>query len=130
MGTLYVALKHSHLLLVAISLTFFIVRGVALIAHAQWLGKKWAKISPHVIDTFLLLSGIGLMFIIQQYPIEHSWLTSKMIFLVGYIGFGIKMMRSTSAMQQRSYFAAAIVCIVMMISIARTHEPFGLFSVL
>jgi len=130
MGTLYVAMKHSHLLLVGISLLFFIVRGIALLMKAGWLQQKWAKISPHVIDTFLLASGITLTVISQQYPISDNWLTAKMVFLVGYILFGIKMMKTNSLMLRRSYFAAAIICIIMMITIARTHHPLGLFSLI
>lgn len=130
MGTLYVAMKHSHLLLVGVSLLFFIVRGVALLMQAGWLQQKWAKISPHVIDTFLLASGITLTIISQQYPISDNWLTAKMVFLVGYILFGIKMMKTNSLMLRRSYFAAAIICIIMMITIARTHHPLGLFSLI
>jgi len=130
MGTLYIAMKHSHLLLVAISLSFFIIRGIALLMQAGWLQKKWAKISPHIIDTFLLATGIALTVITHQYPISDNWLTAKMVFLVGYILFGIKMMKTNNVMLRRSFFAAAIICIIMMVTIARTHHPLGLFSLI
>lgn len=128
--TLYVPLKHSHLLLVAISIIFFIARGGSKIFAREWQSKLFVKISAHSIDTLLLLTGVLLMFATAQYPIAQAWLTSKLILLVGYIVFGIKTMKSKSVMQQRSYFAAAIVCVLFMITIARTHHPLGLFSVL
>jgi uncharacterized membrane protein SirB2 len=53
---------------------------------AKWLQKKWAKIAPHVIDTWLFISAAVL--IIQQYPIANHWLSVKIIDLFGYFGFG------------------------------------------
>ena len=128
--SLYVPLKHSHLMLVFISIIFFSVRATAQLLQKQWQAKLAVKISAHSIDTVLLLTGILLMFATSQYPIAQSWLTAKIIFLVGYIAFGIMTMKTASKMQQRSYFAAAIVCALFMITIARTHHPLGMFSLL
>ena len=130
MSEFYFPIKHLHLTLVAISLVFFMARGTAIIVKAQWVTQKWARISPHIIDTFLLISGIFLTFIISQYPIMHDWLTSKMILLVGYIMFGMKAMKSEVPMKQRSYFAAAIACVLLMITVATTHHPLGMFSLM
>lgn len=128
MAEMYLPLKHSHLLLVLISLSFFAVRGTAHLMNAHWQQQKWARIAPHIIDTFLMGTGIALMFATGLMPIEQDWLTAKMILLVGYIMFGIKFMRSQEVMKQRSYFAAAIICVLLMITVARTHHPLGMFS--
>ncbi len=128
--TLYVPLKHSHLLLVAISIVFFMARGGSRIFQKQWQNALAVKIAAHGIDSLLLLTGVLLMVATAQYPIAQAWLTTKLILLVGYIMFGIKTMKSPSVMQQRSYFAAAIICALLMITIARTHHPLGLFSLL
>ena len=96
----------------------------------NWQSQKWAKVSPHIIDTLLLLTGILLMFATSFFPIEQNWLTSKMVFLVGYILFGIKTMRAVHVMQQRLYFSLALFCALLMITIARTHHPLGLFALL
>lgn len=130
MAEMYLPLKHSHLLLVAISLSFFAIRGVAHLIKAAWVQQKWARIAPHIIDTFLMGTGIGLMFATGLLPIEQDWLTVKMILLVGYIMLGIKFMRSTQAMKQRTYFAAALICVLLMITVARTHHPLGMFSLI
>jgi uncharacterized membrane protein SirB2 len=130
LASFYPLLKNSHLLMVAISIPFFMARGGSKILGLTWQNQKWAKVSPHILDTCLLLSGIFLMFATTQYPIEQSWLTSKLILLVGYILFGIKTMRSHSAMQQRLYFALSLLSALLMITIARTHHPLGLFSLL
>lgn len=125
---LYLPLKHSHLGLVALSIVFFMLRGSSRLLNLEWTNQKWVKIAPHIIDSFLMLSGVLLMFAIQQFPIAQSWLTVKLMVLIAYIFFGIKTMKSTQKMQQRSYFAAAILCVMFMITIAKTHNPLGLFS--
>lgn len=129
-SSFYPILKGSHLALVAISIPFFIARGGSKILGLTWQTQKWAKVSPHVLDTLLLLSGILLMFITGLNPIEHSWLTSKLLFLVGYIVFGIKTMHSAHVMQQRLYFSLALLCALLMVTIARSHHPLGMFSAL
>lgn len=126
----YPLLKNTHLLMVAISIPFFAARGGSRILGLTWQTQTWAKISPHIIDTLLLLTGVMLMFATSLYPIEQSWLTSKMVFLVGYILFGIKTMRASHVMQQRLFFSLALLCALLMITIARTHHPLGLFGLI
>jgi uncharacterized membrane protein SirB2 len=116
--------------MVAISIPFFIVRGGAKILGLSWQNQKWVKVSPHILDSALLISGILLMLATSIYPIEQSWLTSKLIVLVGYIMFGIKTMKSPSPMKQRLYFSMALLCALLMITIATSHHPLGLFSFL
>lgn len=130
MTEIYLPLKHTHLMFMAISVVFFITRGGSRLLGKTWQTQKWAKISPHVIDTILFVTGILLMFATQQFPIEQSWLTVKLVLLVGYIVFGIKAMKVDSVMQQRTFFAAAILCVLLMITVAKSHHPLGLFSVL
>jgi uncharacterized membrane protein SirB2 len=117
-------------MLVVISIIFFTVRAVSQLLQKQWQNKIAVKISAHSIDTLLLLTGVLLMFATSQYPVAQAWLTTKLILLVGYIGFGVMTMKSTSGMKQRSYFAAAIACVLLMTTIARTHHPLGLFSLM
>jgi uncharacterized membrane protein SirB2 len=89
METLYFAVKHLHLTLVAVSVLFFVVRFVLHMRASSIMDKKFIKIAPHVIDTFLLLSGLALCFIIQQFPFVDPWLTEKIIAVAAYIALGI-----------------------------------------
>lgn len=130
MGELYLPLKHTHLLLVAISLVFFIARAVASLRGAGWLQKKWAKISPHVIDTFLLGSGVALSIVIQQYPMVHHWLTVKIALLVAYIVFGILGMKADAKKRKLVFFGLSFASVLMLISVARAHHPLGIFSMM
>jgi uncharacterized membrane protein SirB2 len=94
METVYFAVKHLHLTLVATSVIFFIVRFVLQLRQSSIMDKKFVKVAPHVIDTFLLLSGLALCFIIQQYPFVDPWLTEKIIAVAAYILLGYMALRT------------------------------------
>ncbi len=128
MTELYLPLKHTHLMMVAVSVLFFLVRGVSSLLNAGWLQQKWAKISPHVIDTLLLGTGVMLTFAVHQYPIVDHWLTAKMVLLVGYIIFGVKMMKARVMKRKLMFFALALVSVGLLISVARTHHPLGILN--
>ncbi|MCL1078350.1 invasion protein [Parashewanella spongiae] len=85
LNSLYPAVKHLHLTLIGLSVIFFTIRFVLHLRQSPILSKKFIKIAPHVIDTFLLLSGLTLCFIIQQFPFEAPWLTEKLGAVVAYI---------------------------------------------
>ena len=88
-NSLYPVIKHLHLTLVAVSVLFFIVRFVLHLRQSPVMEKKVIKIAPHVIDTFLLLSGLTLCFVIKQYPVIDPWLTEKLGAVVAYIILGV-----------------------------------------
>lgn len=87
--SLYPAVKHLHLTLIAVSVLFFVVRFVLHLRQSALMGKKVFKIAPHVIDTFLLVSGLVLCFMIKQYPFVDPWLTEKIGAVVAYIALGV-----------------------------------------
>ncbi len=87
--SLYPGLKHLHLALIGASVGFFILRFIWLMTDSALLSRKWARIAPHVLDTFLLLSGLLLCVAIAQYPGQVPWLTEKMMALVAYIVLGV-----------------------------------------
>ena len=87
--SLYPAVKHT-----ALNFHFFkcgILYYSLCTAYAQSpvMDKKFIKIAPHVIDTFLLLSGLTLCFMIKQYPFVDAWMTEKLLAVLAYIGLGV-----------------------------------------
>lgn len=121
---LYLALKHLHLTCVALSLLLFIYRGGLMYLAPQQLKARWIKIVPHVVDTFLLLSAIGLCLILRQYPFVSGWVTAKVIGVIVYIGLG------TIAIKRRKSWAfiLALLCFAYIASVALHHSPSaGLF---
>jgi uncharacterized membrane protein SirB2 len=66
----------------------FSLRGIWMLRESPWLQQRWVKIVPHLIDSVLLASGIGLVLILHQYPGVHHWLTVKLVALLAYIVIG------------------------------------------
>ena len=87
---MYEGLKHFHLLTIAISATLLSVRFAMMMANSQLLEKKFFKVFPHINDTCLLLSGIGLIFITGFIPFTPAapWLTEKITCVLAYIALG------------------------------------------
>jgi uncharacterized membrane protein SirB2 len=79
------ALKTIHLTCAVLTFISFSVRGVWMLADSDMLQRAWVKVAPHVIDTVLLASAIGLTIQIRQYPGSEAWLTAKLVALVLYI---------------------------------------------
>lgn len=124
----YMAIKHLHIFLVLVSVTFFTFRGMAALLEFKWLKSTWAKVLPHLIDTVLLISGITLAYKSGQYPFVQAWLTVKVLLLAAYIIFGIKTMKATSKFSQMLFYIAALSCVALLISVAISHNPLGLLA--
>ncbi|MBB1319228.1 SirB2 family protein [Shewanella sp. SR43-4] len=92
--SLYPAVKHTHMMFIAMSVIFFIVRFVLHLRKSPIMEKKFVKVAPHVIDTFLLLSGFTLCFMIKQYPFVDPWMTEKIICVAAYIALGVMALKS------------------------------------
>ncbi|WP_447077743.1 SirB2 family protein [Shewanella algae] len=92
--SLYPAVKHLHMTLIAVSVLLFIVRFVLKLRQSDIMDKKLLKVGPHVIDTFLLLSGLTLCFMIKQYPFVDPWMTEKIGAVVAYILLGVMALKS------------------------------------
>lgn len=121
---MYFVLKHVHLLCAALSIVGFIVRGALRIADSAVLQKKWIRIAPHIIDTLLLLSAIGLMFSIQQYPFVNSWLTAKLLGLIVYIFLGVVTLRIAKSQPMRIIaYVLAIATFSYVGSVAISKTP-------
>ena len=124
---MYFAFKHIHMLCAAISIIGFIIRGGLRIKNSTVLQKKWIRIAPHIVDTLLLLSAIGLMFSIGQYPFVNSWLTAKLIGLLVYVFLGVVTMRiaKTQSLRIGSYLLAiATFFYIASVAVTKTPLPF------
>ncbi|OOV86171.1 SirB2 family protein [Oceanospirillum linum] len=120
---MYAAFKHIHLLTVALSLGLFALRSVWMLLDSAQLKKRWVKILPHVVDTLLLISAIGLMFQIQQYPITHDWLTAKVLGLVAYIVLGtLALKRGKTKGIRVIALVAALGVIAYIVGVAIRHN--------
>lgn len=90
MYTMYPAIKHLHMLAIALSVTLFILRYCLMMANSSLNEKKFLKITPHVVDTVLLLTGVALIFITGFVPFTAAggWMTQKLSCVLAYIALG------------------------------------------
>ena len=120
----YGLLKQLHLTTIAITLGLFILRGIWMMASSPRLQARWVRIVPHVNDSLLLASGIGLAMLIQQYPLVHGWLTAKFFALILYILLGTFALKRGKRKNQRiAAWIAALLVFGYMVAVAITHNP-------
>lgn len=121
---MYLALKHFHMTCAGLSLLLFLLRGAWMFSGSARLQTKFARIVPHVVDTLLLASAVGLMFLIRQFPFQQGWLTAKLVWLGVYILLGtIAMKRGRTPAVRGAAFVAAVAVFLWIVAIARTHTP-------
>jgi uncharacterized membrane protein SirB2 len=107
--TFYYTLKLAHVACVVISGTLFIYRYARLRIYPDQPLPKALKVLPHINDTVLLFSAIGMLSLIGLNPFTTPWLLAKIVALVLYIVLGIICMRSLpGSRRQFVSFVAAI----------------------
>jgi len=82
-------LKSLHTTCVLLSLCGFLLRTYWMLMGDAMLQNKAVKIVPHVIDTLLLLSALGLLAVLGFGLLAQSWLIHKIGLLVVYIVLGM-----------------------------------------
>ena len=122
----YLTLKAMHVGCAALSITGFAARGVLMLRDSPLLGARWLRIAPHVVDTALLGSALGLAWMSGQYPFAQSWLTAKIAALIVYIALGSIALRygSSKAIRATAY-VLALAAAGYLVAVALTRDPFA-----
>lgn len=127
----YLLLKAVHQTAVALSVTGFVVRGLASLQGAAWVHTRAARTLPHAVDTVLLLSALGLAWLAELNPLHTPWLLAKLIALPVYIGLGMLALRPTLPIaQRRAAWLAALLTLAYIVSVALRKTPLGCFGLL
>lgn len=120
----YALIKQIHLTTIALTLALFLLRGFWMMSGSERLQARWVRIVPHVNDTLLLASGIGLAVLLAQYPLVHGWLTAKLFALIAYILLGtVALKRGRTGGVRIAAWALALLVFGYMVTVARTHAP-------
>ena len=115
--------KHLHMTLAVISIALFTLRFAWLMLNSEQLKRKWVKITPHVIDTLLLVLGVMMAVKLAINPVEQLWLGEKLIAVVAYIFtamYTLKFARNKT-MQIFGYLGA-MGWVILVVRIAMTKE--------
>ncbi|MEQ1806584.1 MAG: SirB2 family protein [Burkholderiaceae bacterium] len=125
----YAALKLVHQGAVALSIGGFVARGIAALVEARWQRGRAARTLPHVVDTLLLASALGLAWMARLNPITTPWLMAKIVGLLLYIGLGMVALRPGLPRGVRAAaFLAALLCFGQIVAMAISKSPAGLLA--
>lgn len=125
---LYMVLKQTHVALVAASFLFFLTRFYWSLSNPSNLLRSWVRVSPHVIDTLLLLSAVALALMSRQLPLQQNWLTAKVVALCCYIAFGSLAIKRAPTVRLKALFAglaALTYAYIIAVAISKTATPLG-----
>lgn len=121
-------LKLLHISCAFLSLGGFVLRGVWKFNGSELVNRPVAKILPHIVDTVLLASAVGILLIWRLNPFLVNWLTAKIIALLIYIVLGMVAFRfGRSRMQRGCAFFLALLTAFYIVTVAYTKTPYILF---
>ena len=84
---------------------------------------------PHILDTVLLGSAIGMLVLWRVDPLCVGWLSAKIVALLVYIGLGMVAFRfATSRRLRLMAFGLALLSAAYIVAVAYTKSPLGLLA--
>jgi len=120
----YITIKHLHMTCVGLSGFLFVFRGVWMVRASPLLEQRWVRVLPHLLDTLLLASALGLALLSAQYPFAQNWLTAKLIGLLIYIVLGtIALKRGRTRTMRIAALVAALVVFAYIVAVAVSKNP-------
>lgn len=122
---MYFALKHIHFLAIALSALLLSVRFALVMAESQLMEKKLIRVAPHVVDTILILSGVGLVFAMGFVPFTPGaeWFTQKTTCILAYFALGFFALKLAKNKLLRIFgFFGALGWMLMAANIAMTKS--------
>ena len=116
-------MKHLHMTLAAISVALFTLRFVWSLINSLQLQKKWVKITPHIIDTFLFAAGITMWVQLSLNPLEQMWFAEKLLGVLAYIFTGIYTLKfARNNMMKVLGYLGAIGWVMLVVRVAMTKQ--------
>ena len=114
-----------HLIAVVLSLAGFVVRGAWMLLDSPLRQKRWARVTPHVVDTVLLGSALWAAWVIYwQHGAHPAFLTVKIVGLMAYIGLGLTAMRlGRTKVVRAAAWAAAITLYLYLMGVGFSTDP-------
>ena len=129
MAAWFLQILWLHIGCVIVSGSLFCIRGCMVLASVPGANHMVLRSVSVVIDMTLLAAAIALTLIIHQYPFVQAWLTVKVLLLVVYIVLGVFALRRGRTRASRGvYFGAAVLVFLFIVTVARAHNPLGIFA--
>lgn len=117
-----------HLTSVALTISLFTLRYWWRWSNNPRFQAHWVRVVPHIVDSVLLLSGVGLIALTGYLPftVKGAWLTEKLFGVIIYIVLGfIALGRHRPRGQQAGFiaFMLGLVVLYIIIKLAATKVP-------
>lgn len=122
----YPQVRQAHIALVSASGALFALRGLGLLAGANWPRRTAWRVASVAVDTLLLAAGATLWALLRLDLAAAPWLAAKLALLVAYVGLGTLALKGERPPARRAlWLAAAVLVFATMVSVAVTHHPLG-----
>ncbi len=113
-----------HVATALLSISGFIFRGILHFRGSELVNRKWFKITPHIIDTLLIISAVILLNQSGLNILNTSWLLAKVIALIVYISLGLIAFRFGKTLAIRIMtWCEAILVFAYILAVAVTKNP-------
>jgi uncharacterized membrane protein SirB2 len=123
---MYLTIKTIHMTCALISFTGFLFRSYLMAIESKWLNHKFILVTPHIIDTFFLLSGATMAFMVNFGLFSQMWLTTKIALLMCYLLFvGITLNRGKTRKIRVGAFFLAVATFGYIVGVAVVKSPSG-----
>lgn len=123
----YMAIKYLHLTTVWITITLFIIRFYWRWRGSPLLTQRWVRVSPHIVDTLLLISGITLIILsgISPFTEDGRWLLDKLVLVVVYILLGSVALGKYTRREKIRWlaFICGLACLYTIYRLASSKLP-------
>lgn len=122
---MYIVVKHLHVTLALLSLGLFCLRACWSMTGSRLLQNRWVRIVPHVIDTFLLVCGLWLAFLLSAW--SFPWLQAKLVAIVVYIMLGAMVIRPGRSARVKAVMALLAIAVfgyILAVAISKNPLPF------
>lgn len=119
-------LKLLHVCSAILSISGFAMRGYWMVTDNPLLALRPVKVLPHVIDSLLLGSAVGMLLLWHASPFQYGWLTAKVVALLGYIALGMVALRFGRTRRVRiTAFGMALLTVGYIVSVAYSKSALG-----
>ena len=121
------SIKLVHISCALLTISLFALRGAWMLQGSPLLQTRLVRVSPHVIDTVLLVTGLYMA--IEIYPAFYTqpWLQAKLACVVLYIIAGsVALKYGRTRMIRGLALLAAILIFIYIVLVARSHSPLPL----
>ncbi len=117
-------MKNLHMTFAILSIAGFVVRGYWMMRASPLSEHRLTKITPHVVDTLFLATGIAMVVNLQLAIMQNEWLLAKFVGLIVYIVLGAIALRRGRTLKIRvTAFAGALLAFAYIVNTAITKSP-------